>query len=171
VARRLLLFLLFLAPLHALAQALEHELKAAYLFRFLSFIEWAGQPRPDLPLTVGVMGADDVLAELQGIVPGRNVQGRPIVVRGVREGESLAGLQMLFVGRDASSALPRVARTPGLAVVSDADGALERGAVIGFVRTEGRVRFHVALDTAERQGLRISSRMLSVAEHVRGRRL
>lgn len=170
--RALLALCSLLIPLQASAQALEHELKAAYLFRFLGFIEWPAQAlRAEEPLTIGVMGAEDVLAELQEVLPGRVVQGRSVTARRVREGESLAGLHMLFIGRGAAAALARVPAMPGVVIVSDADNALDRGAAIGFVRSEGRVRFHVALDTAERQGVRISSRMLSVAEHVRGRRL
>jgi len=53
-------------------------------------------------------------------------------------------------------------------VVCEWDGALEQGAVVNFVPAEGRVRFEVALDAAERRGLRISSRMLAVALNVRG---
>ena len=167
----LVLCWLLTAPLQASAQALEHELKAAYLFRFLSFIEWPTLRADNTPLTIGVMGADEVLAELQDIVPGRMVQGRAVNVRRVREGEPLAGLQVLFVGRAAAAVLSKLPQTQGTVVVSDADGALDRGAAIGFVRSEGRVRFHVSLDAAERQGVSISSRMLSVAEQVRGRRL
>lgn len=166
-----LLFSALLAPLSAAAQPLETEVKAAYLFRFLSFMEWPGQPSgPDAPITIGVMGADDVLEQLQEILPGRSVGARPVAVRRVREGEPLAGLQLLFVGRAAAAALSRLAGPPGIAIVSDADHALDRGAAIAFVRSEGRVRFHVALDNAERQNIRISSRMLGVAEYVRGRR-
>ena len=99
------------------------------------------------------------------------MQGRSVNVRRVREGESPAGLQMLFVGRAAAAVLSKLPQTQGTVVVSDADAALDRGAAIGFVRSEGRVRFHVSLDAAERQGVSISSRMLSVAEQVRGRRL
>jgi hypothetical protein len=170
LARLALCFGFLLAPLHALAQAQEHELKAAYLYRFLSFIEWPGQPRAEGPITIGVMGADDVLAELQEVLPGRVIQGRPIAARRVREGESLAGLQMVFLGRGTPAAMGKLPSLPGLVVVSDAEGALDRGATVAFVRTEGRVRFHVSLDAAERQGVRISSRMLNVAEQVRGRR-
>ena len=171
--RRLLLacWLLFL-PATAWPQAQEHELKAAYLYRFLSFMEWPGQPpRADRPITIGVMGADDVLAELQAIVPGRSAQGRPVVVRRVSEGQSLAGLQVLYVGPAAAGALARLSVPPGTALVSDGEAALDRGAAIAFVRSDGRVRFHVSLDAADKQNVRISSRMLSVAEHVRGKRL
>ncbi|HUQ73310.1 MAG TPA: YfiR family protein [Burkholderiales bacterium] len=171
LTRLALCFGFLLLPLQALAQAQEHELKAAYLYRFLTFIEWPAQPRAEGAITIGVMGADDVLAELQEILPGRAIQGRPIAARRVREGDSLAGLQMVFIGRAAPAATGKLPGVPGLVVVSDADGALDRGATVAFVRTEGRVRFQVSLEAAERQGVRISSRMLSVAEQVRGRRL
>jgi hypothetical protein len=43
--------------------------------------------------------------------------------------------------------------------------------MVNFVRVEGRVRFEVAPEQAERRGLRISSRMLAVAHRVRAERL
>lgn len=166
--------LLLLAPLLALGQAFEHEVKAAYLFRFLSFIEWpqSSFARPDTPLTIGVLGGDDVLSELRAIVPGRVVQGRPISVQRLqglegRQGEALAGLHVLYVGRGASGVLPKLASAKGLLVVSDSELGLEQGAVVNFVRSEGRVRFEVAVDAAESRGLKISSRMLAVASYVR----
>jgi hypothetical protein len=173
VLRRLFLAGCFaLLPLAAGGQALEPELKAAYLYRFLGFIEWPPAAlAPGAQITIGVLGADEVLADLEGILPGRTAQGRAVTARRVREGEPLEGVQLLFVGRAAAAALPRLAGPPGMVVASDAVDALDRGAAIAFVRSEGRVRFHVALDNAERQGVRISSRMLSVAEYVRGRRL
>lgn len=162
-----------LAPLAARAQVLEHEVKAAYLYRFLGFVEWpAGAgARPEAPIAIGVLGADDVASELQEIVAGRTVLGRSVVVRRVREGDPVNGLQVLYVGRAAAAALARFAQAPGLLVVADGEAALDQGAVIAFVRSDDRIRFHVALDHAQRRGLRISSRMLAVAEQVRGGRL
>ncbi|MGH7338017.1 MAG: YfiR family protein [Myxococcota bacterium] len=51
--------------------------------------------------------------------------------------------------------------------MSDAERGLDQGAVVNFVRSEGRVRFEVAVDAAEQRELRISSRMLAVASNVR----
>ena len=166
--RSLLVALACLMPALAAAQA-EHEVKAAFLVRFLSFVEWpeSAFPRPESPIVIGVMGSDEVLAALQEITTGRVVQARPVQVRRMKEGESAAGVQLLFVGRAAASVLPKVAGTPGVLVVAESEGSLERGATVNFVRRDARVRFEVALDAAERQGLRISSRMLSVAQHVR----
>ena len=83
--RKLLLALALLLPEAGPAQVLEHEVKAAYLFRFLSFIEWpAGAfASPQAPIAIGVLGADDVLYELQDLVLGRTVQGRGVTVQRV----------------------------------------------------------------------------------------
>jgi hypothetical protein len=167
--RKLLLALALLLPEAGPAQVLEHEVKAAYLFRFLSFIEWpAGAfASPQAPIAIGVLGADDVLYELQDLVLGRTVQGRGVTVQRVRPGESVAGLQVLFAGSRAAEQLARIGPAHGLLVVSDAPYGLELGAAVNFVRAEGRVRFEVAVDAAERRGIRISSRMLAVASQVR----
>lgn len=144
-------------------------MKAAFLYRFLSFVEWPAQSfaRADAPLVIGVLGADEVHASLEAIVPGRSAQGRPLQLRKLKEGERPTGVHLLFVGRAAAAALPKLGGPAGLLVVSETEGALEQGAMINFLRVEGRVRFEVAPDAAERRGLRISSRMLAVAQHVR----
>jgi hypothetical protein len=173
--RRLVLALwCLLAPSLAWAQPSEHEVKAAFLFRFLPFIEWpaASFASPEAAIAVGVAGAPEIEAELRNIVPGRIVQGRSVSVQPVREGALPAGLHVLFIGRDAlrPRELAAVAGAPML-VVMETPGGLERGAVVNFVLSEGRVRFEVALDEAERRGLRISSRMLAVALRVRPSKL
>ncbi len=171
--RAFLAGLALLASCAALAQPQEHEVKAAFVLKFLWFVGLPAQSfaRAGAPLVIGVLGADDVHFALQEIVPGRSAQGRPLEVRKLKEGERTAGLHLLFVGRAAAAALPKLAAQPGLLVVSEADGALEQGAMINFLRVDGRVRFEVAPDAAERRGLRISSRMLAVAQHVKPGRL
>jgi hypothetical protein len=155
------------------AQPLEHEVKAAFLFKFPSFVEWpkAALGEAPGPLVIGVAGADDAAAALEQMSAGRGAQGRPLQVKRLQEGESAAGLHMLFLGRGMAPRLRELARgAPGqpLLIVCEWDGALDQGAAINFLRTEGRVRFEVAVDAAERRGLRISSRMLAVAVNVRG---
>jgi hypothetical protein len=169
VLGRLLVAVALAWPLGAGAQPLEQEVKAAYLFRFLSFVEWPAQalPRPGDPIMIGVMAADEVLAELEGIVPGRSAQNRPVAVRQLKPGEAASGLHAIFVGRSATSQIPALARLPGVLLVSESEGALELGSMINLVRVDGRVRFEAAPDHAERRGLRLSSRLLTVAQYVR----
>jgi hypothetical protein len=155
-----------LAPGIAHAE-LESEVKAAYLYRFLSYLEW---PPPAVegdasPLVIGVMSADEVYDALKDIAKGRSAQGRPIEVRRVKEGDDSLGIHLLFVGKPAAAILPQLASRNAI-VVTEVDGALRRGAVINLVRMADHVRFEVAPAAAERKGVRISSRMLSVAARV-----
>lgn len=173
--RALAVAMLLFACCAAAAQPKEHEVKAAFLFKFLSFVEWPRDALPsDSPIVIGLVGAQDVAAELQQIAAGRSVDGRRVVVRPVREGEPHADVHLMFFGRGEAARLrelQRTAPTEPLLIVCEWDGALDAGAVVNFLRGDGRVRFEVALDAAERRNLRISPRMLAVAQSVRPARL
>lgn len=147
------------------SNGVERGVKAAFLYKFLGYVEYAQDAGP---LVVGVAGADDIGAELVRITTGRNVGGRAVAVRTVREGDSLAGLHMLFVGADAtrSGTLLRSAQQQGVLTVTESDNGLQQGSVINFRLVEERVRFEVSLPAAEKSGLKLSSRLLSVAYHV-----
>jgi hypothetical protein len=147
------------------ANGVERGVKAAFLYKFLGYVEY---PQETGPLVVGVLGADDIGAELARITTGRNVGGRAVTVRILREGDGLTGLHMLFVGADAqrSAALLRSAQQQGVLTVTESDNGLQQGSVINFRLVEERVRFEVSLPAAEKNGLKLSSRLLSVAYHV-----
>jgi len=145
---------------------LERSVKAAFLFKFLGYMEFPADPGPSL--VVGVLGADEVAAELAQITSGRNVGNRSISVRKLAEGDALTGLNLLFVGGD--GALPeaalRAAEKNGTVTVTERDNGLQNGSVINFRLVDDRVRFEVSLPAAERCNVRLSSRLLSVAYYV-----
>ncbi len=154
------------------AAALERKVKAAFLYKFADYVDWPDGTfaRPGSPITVGVAGEDQIAAELAQVASARSVDGRPLQVRKLREGDSLAGLHVLFVGRAESARLLPLARATQaqpLLLVTESDNALSQGSIINFVMTGGRVRFEIALDNAERRGLKLSSRLLTVAQNVR----
>lgn len=171
--QRLLLLLACVAlPVIALAnRTAEAQIKAAFLYKFGGFVEWPVQAfeRPDSPFTIGVLGADAVATELERVVPGRTVQGRPIAVRKVKRGESLAGLHLLFVGVAESARIGEMVvglKGRPLLLVTESEDALAQGSMINFVAVENKVRFDVALPPAERGHLKISARLLAVARKV-----
>jgi hypothetical protein len=162
-----------LAPA-ALAQTTvtERGVKAAFVYKFLGYVEWPAQAfaRADAPIVVGVVGADDIAGELADVVNGRSVEGRPIEVRRLRAGDSLAGLHVLFIGaaeRGRTAALVKSAHARGILTVTENDDATEQASIINLVVADGRVRFDVALEAAERAGIKLSSRLLAVARVVR----
>ena len=77
---------------------------------------------------------------------------------------------MLFIGKTESARLNQLAQSAqprSILTVTESDGALAHGSVINFVLNDGRVRFEIALDSAEKSGLKLSSRLLAVAQEVR----
>lgn len=149
------------------APDLERGVKAAYLYKFLGYVEFPAV-EPATPLVVGVLAADDIAAELGRITAGRSVAGRPVVVRTLRDGDAPGNVQMLFVGAAAARpvAVLRAAAQNGVLGVTEEEDGLQQGAVINFRLVDERVRFEVSLPAAERSSVKLSSRLLSVAWHI-----
>jgi hypothetical protein len=167
---RLLLIALLVSSTPTVAHAeLEHELKAAYVFKFLTYVEWPASAFPDehAPIVIGVLDAEEVRDALTDIVSARRAQGRRIAVRRFGGDESTSGVHVLFFGRSAVRELPKFAGRSGVLLMSEAEGALDRGSMINLLRVGDRVRFEVDPDAAERSGLHISSRVLPLAQFVK----
>jgi hypothetical protein len=154
------------------ADALEHRVKAAYLYKFAGYVDWpaAAFADADTPITFGVIGSEPLASELSAVVAGRTINNRNLSVRRLKAGDALTGVHILFVGTAESSRLGQLARSArphAVLTVSESEGALDQGSVINFIVSDRRVRFEVALDSAEKSGIRLSSRLLAVAQQVR----
>lgn len=167
----LALLLVACAPCSAqdAVQASEYGIKAAYLFKFVGYVEWPPQALGNAPLAIGVLESDAMTEELARVANGRSSGGRTVAVRRLERGDPLTGLHVVFVGRSARDALARVLRAAQgrpLLTVTEADEGLAAGGMINFVVVEQKVRFDVALAPADAVSLKISSRLLAVARRV-----
>jgi hypothetical protein len=154
------------------ARALEERVKAAYLYRFAEYVEWPESTfaRRDAPVTIGVLGSETLADELAQAVVGRTVNDRPVAVKRLKPGEPLTGVHVLFIGKAESARLNQLAQGAqprSILTVTESDGALARGSVINFVVADRRVRFEISLESAEKSKLKLSSRLLAVAQQVR----
>jgi hypothetical protein len=149
---------------------LERRVKAAFLYKFLGYTEFPASAfaDPAAPLTIGVIGADDLAVELARVVAGRTVNNRPIEVRELRESDAAARVHLLFIGGNDPQRVARIVHqaTGAKLVVTECDNGLQAGGVINFRIIDERVRFDVSLDAAERNGIKLSSRLLTVANRV-----
>lgn len=178
--RALLLAVLGLAGAAARAQPAAAEkpreslVKAAFLHKFASFVEWPDGTftRPDTPLRIGVLGDEQVWRDLRDLARDRDRDGRPVAVARLSAGEPLSGYHILYARAASPARVAELLSTvpEGVLTVADADGAHPRGCVLSFFIEEGRVRFGVSTEAATRQRLRLSSRLLSVARNVQSGR-
>ena len=156
----------------AQAPARESAIKAAFLYKFPGFVEWPPAAlRAGEPLVIGVAGAEAVAADLDQVVSGRTLEGRAVTVRRLRDSEHDEPLHVLFVGamRDARVREIAAAAAGPVLVVTEQDNGLRLGGVLNFLVEEGRVRFAASVPAAEARGLRLSARLLAVAQAVEGR--
>jgi hypothetical protein len=150
----------------------EALVKAAFLHKFFSFVEWpeGAFPKSDTPLRIGVIGDEEILQDLQELAKDRSRDGRPVMAVRVMPGEPLGNFHILYVksGNNAQVAGLLASAPEGVLTVVDAEAAHPKGSVMSFFVEDGRVRFGVSLDAAARQRLRLSSRLLSVARKIQG---
>ncbi|MDQ2639766.1 MAG: YfiR family protein [Pseudomonadota bacterium] len=159
------------APLARGATPTEFQVKAVFVFNFVTFVQWPPeQAAPSSPFTICLLGADDLADHLEDAVRGEQVDGRPLQVRRYRSVEEVGDCRILYIGRALQGQLGRVlARLDGrrTLTVSDAVDAARSGVMIQLANEKNRVRLLINVDAAQAAGLTISSNLLRPAEIVR----
>lgn len=148
---------------------LQYQVRAAYLLKFLPFIEWPAAPTGSgETFGVCIVGDAPFGTELEQLAAGQQIDGRPLVIRRLNRVSRGSGCRVLYLAetaeQSASEVLRNVRGTPCLTITEDnaADDS-----VIQFRERDNRVRFSVNLDAAGRNGLTLSSKLLSLALSVR----
>ncbi len=175
IARITAVLLLALGPRILAAEAApsrEYQIKAAFLLNFTQFVAWpAGAfASDDAPLVIGVLGDDPFGPALEETVRGERVRTHPIVVKRSRRAADLADCQLVFVCRSERSRTAEILRILGgrpALTVSETDDFAKRGGIINFYLEGRKVRFEINAEAAQREGLKISSQLLSLGRIVR----
>jgi len=147
----------------------EYEVKAAFILNFARFVEW-----PDTApaggsgvLTIGILGKDPFEGALERVVENKMVGARKLAVVHVDGIELMKPVQILFISRSESGRLAEIlARLRGAPVltVGEMEHFARDGGVINFILEESRIRFEINPAAARSAGLRVSSKLLSVAK-------
>lgn len=147
----------------------EYDLKAAFLYNFVTFVEWPKDALPEgKPLVIGILGQDPFGATLDEIVAGEKVRQSPLEVRRCRSVEEARQCHIVFISASEAARLPAIMqelRTRPVLTVADMAHFLDAGGIIAFT-TDGRVQLHISPAAARRAGLSISSKLLRVAKVV-----
>jgi len=166
----LLLALLLAVPGVTPAQtAEEYDVKAAFLYNFAKFVDWPPAAFPDPNnLKICVLGDDPFGGSLQ-TVAGEQVGNHKLQVARMDSTSKLAGCQILFISRSEreriSQILAAVKGSPVL-TVGDTQKFADDGVIINFILEGSKVRFEINTESAERAGIRISSKLLQLAKRI-----
>ena len=147
------------------------EIKAAYLYNFINYIDWPAEALPPAggTITIGIVGENPFGAALDPL-KGKQIKGRTLAVKQVASAKDLEQCQIVFICASEKSRLPEILgqlKDAKLLTVSEIDGFAEQGGVINFISERNKVRFEINPEAARRTGLTISSELLKLAKLVK----
>ncbi len=140
----------------------EYSVRAAFLLNLTKFVQW---PSGD-PLVFCITGDDVFAISVKRVVDRRATDGRDISVLALGPKDDFTRCRLLFVGhfaaRHTTAILKQIEGLPVL-TVSDSDSFLNEGGNVRVFVENNRIRFQISGSSAEKQSLKISSQLLSLA--------
>jgi hypothetical protein len=150
----------------------EYEIKAGFLYHFSNYIDWPTTDfeTPASPFVIGVYRDNPFGAALDKIASRKKVHGRPIEVRLIQSVEEAFHCQILFVPKSVpvsdQTAVVRATIDHPVLVVGEVDDFVARGGNVQFFVEGNKVRFAVGATSLKRDDLKVSSKLLALAQIV-----
>ena len=168
VITALALVLAAAAPVRAQRGMDEYEVKAAFLYNFVKFVQWpASDPRTGA-VKIGVVGRiPKFMGALEVMARNKAIGGRTILVREIRENDDPRNFHLIFIAESERSRQADVlerARGASVLTVGESADFLEHGGIARFFVEANRVRFQIDAAQAQQEGLKVSSQLLSLAK-------
>jgi len=149
----------------------EYEVKAAFVYNFVKFVEWPATRGPASDrvrlCVLGDLPGDLAFANLAGTF----VQGKKISVLTVKELGDERNCDVLFVAANQTGRLPEILdalEDSPVLTIGDTEGYARRGIMINMFLEKKRVRFEINEEKARAAGIRISAKLLKLANKVYG---
>ncbi len=169
----------------------ECQIKAAFLYNFMKFVEWPAEKMGDAnePVVVGLIGSKNFVKALEPIEQ-KKFHNRNIILKYFagyeklkkpqetdkrqwnKEMEALKNCHMLMfcvcdsVHVEETSEIIKALRDSPVLTVGEEDDFLESGGILNFLMEDKKVRFEINAVAAKKDKLKISSQLLRLAKRV-----
>ena len=165
-------------------QASENDIKAAFLYNFIKFTEWPeGKVAEQNTITIGLLG-ENQFGDAFDPVKDKPVKDKRLIIKNLgrfRKSfppddagklefanyiKQLRKCHILFIDdseRENYKAIIDAVKGYGVLTVGETEDFLGFGGIITFIPGTEKPVFDVDLDTCEREGLKISSKVLRLA--------
>jgi hypothetical protein len=147
----------------------EYELKAAFLYRIIGYVEWPSGALSNNPpaIQIGLVGHIPFADTLEVILKGKTIQGRELVVKHISDPHDAAGCQVLFIS---ASEKPRISeivdevKDRPVLTVGEVQGFAEQGGMVNLLAGPSHIVIEINREVASRAKLGMSSDLLKVAK-------
>jgi hypothetical protein len=146
----------------------EYQLKAAFVYNFAKFVEWppAAFGEATAPMVIGILGENPIRGDLDRAIRGKTINNRPLMIKEPHSAAEWTNCHILFISPSEKKRLPEILGSligASVLTVSETDGFTEAGGMINFISEGNKIRFHINEAAAKTAGLKISSKLLSLA--------
>ena len=154
------------------SEELESKVKAGLLIKFASYVEWPSNSFASTtsPIVIGVLGQEAVGRYLDEIAAGRTIETHPIVIKRARRAVELTNCHIAFIAtpeRDRQRLVYSLLQGKPVLTVSDMEAITAAKGMILLRRRQGTMGFEINREAAEQVGLKISSKLLRLADNYR----
>lgn len=170
----------------------EYQVKAAFLYNFIKFIDWPGEDTADSnePIVIGILGKDP-FGDAFKPIENKQIKEREVIIKRFKrleeqeksgdkdkdddelqkQIEAIRECQLLFICSSEKTRLKEIidlVKDYNILTVGDTEGFLNSGGIIEFVMEENKVRFEISITAANRAKLKVRSQLLRLAKKVVG---
>jgi hypothetical protein len=147
----------------------EYRVKGAFLLNFTKFVEWPAQAfkGPADAIAICILGTSPFTADLELAARGIVLGSRTVTLRQIPDPKQAQTCQVVFVSmseRKRVHAVLEAVQGGNVLTVGESEGFIAGGGVVEFRVEESKVRMEISEAAAKRAGLRISSKLLSLAQ-------
>jgi hypothetical protein len=147
--------------------AFEYQLKAAFLYNLLPFVDWPPEKldAPDSAFVIGVLGKDPFGGALEAATQGKKIKQHPLVVRHVSSAAEARTCHLLFISRSEDNRLGAIfkeLRDSPVLTVGESENFIARGGMINFVIVENYLRFKTNRLAAKEAGVHLKPQLLDL---------
>jgi len=163
----------------------EYQLKAAFLYNFIMFVDWPEEKMPDAnePVIIGILG-DDPFGQAFEPIKDKKAKERTVIIQRFGRWEDLAKLSredsdrqiaeickshLLFICDSERQQLQEIMHFiegHNILTVGQMEDFLTSGGIIKFVIEDDKIRFEINAVSAAKAKLQIRSQLLRLAKKV-----
>lgn len=152
----------------------KHQVEAVFLLNFAKYADWpeAAFTNASAPIVIGVLGTDPFGDDLRRRVEGKTINGRSLIIKYLTAGAEISGCHILFVSDSEAARAEEIlgrAGTLPILTVGEGEPFAQNGGIISFVLKNGKVRLEIDLVAARKAQVTLSSKLLAVADVVKGK--
>lgn len=152
----------------------KQHVEAVFLLNFAKYVDWPAESFADTnaPIVIGVLGTDPFGDDLRRTVEGKSVKGRPFIIKYLAADSEMTTCHILFISGSEAGRMRDIlnlASSLPILTVGEHEEFARHGGIINFVLKNDNVRLEIDLASAKKAGVTISSRLLAVADVVKGK--